>query len=65
MPTAPFHFQELLELGTDDTDYRTLTKDYVAVENFQGSEVLVVEPKALTILASQAFSFEASRSDSG
>ncbi|MCX7394160.1 MAG: fumarate hydratase [Planctomycetales bacterium] len=55
MPTAPFHFQELLELGTDDTDYRTLTKDYVAVENFQGSEVLVVEPKALTILASQAF----------
>ncbi len=55
MPTPAFHYQELLELGSDDTEYRLLTKDHVSVENFGGKEVLSVDPQALTLLASQAF----------
>jgi fumarate hydratase class I len=55
MPTPPFHYQELFELGQDDSEYRLLTKDHVSVKEFNGQEVLCVEPQALTLLASQAF----------
>jgi fumarate hydratase class I len=55
MPTPPFHYQELLELGTDDTEYRLLTKDHVRVEKLGDKELLVVAPEALTLLANQAF----------
>lgn len=55
MPTPPFHYQELLELGTDDTEYRLLTKEHVSVQKFGEKEVLVVDPEALTLLANQAF----------
>lgn len=55
MPTPAFHYQELLELGTDDTEYRLLTKDHVRVEKLGDKELLVVAPEALTLLANQAF----------
>ncbi len=55
MPTPPFHYQELFESGTDDTEYRLLTKEHVSVQTFNGKEVLCVEPQALTLLANQAF----------
>ncbi|MBL9132477.1 MAG: fumarate hydratase, partial [Verrucomicrobiaceae bacterium] len=55
MPTPAFHYQELLELGTDDTEYRLLTKDHVRVEKLGDKEMLVVDPEALTLLANQAF----------
>lgn len=55
MPTPPFHYQELFELGQDDSEYRLLTKDHVSVQNFNGKEVLCVDPQALTLLANQAF----------
>ncbi len=55
MATAPFHYQPMFELGADDTEYRLLTKEYVSVQQFDGQDVLKVEPEALTLLASQAF----------
>lgn len=55
MPTAPFQFQEMFELGSDDTEYRLLTKEHVSVKPFDGQDMLCVEPEALTLLASQAF----------
>lgn len=55
MPTAPFHFQELFELGPDDTEYRLLTAEHVSVKSFNGRDVLCVDPQALTLLCSQAF----------
>ncbi|MBI1311387.1 fumarate hydratase [bacterium] len=55
MPTAPFHYQPMFELGADDTEYRLLTKEHVSVQQFNGQDVLMVEPEALTLLASQAF----------
>jgi hypothetical protein len=27
----PFHYQEMFELGNDDTEYRKLTSDHVSV----------------------------------
>ena len=55
MPTPAFHYQPLLELGTDDTDYRLLTKEHVRVEKIGDKEMLAVDPEALTLLANQAF----------
>lgn len=55
MPTPPFHYQPLFELGDDDTEYRLLTKEHVSIKEFDGKEMLVVDPQALTFLANQAF----------
>ncbi len=55
MPTQPFVYQELFELGQDTTEYRLLTKDFVGTADFQGRQILTVAPDALTLLSSQAF----------
>jgi fumarate hydratase class I len=55
VPTAPFLYEPLLNLGTDDTQYRLLTKDYVQVKPFDGQDILCIDPQALTLLSSQAF----------
>ena len=55
MPTAPFHFEPLFDLGKDETQYRLLTSEHVKVRSFEGQDVLCVDPQALTLLSSQAF----------
>ncbi|WP_219366238.1 class I fumarate hydratase FumA, partial [Enterobacter chuandaensis] len=42
-------------LAHDDTEYYLLTKEHISVAEFDGQEVLKVEPEALTLLAQQAF----------
>ena len=54
MATKPFHYQEPFPLGPDKTKYRLLTDKYVKTENWNGHEMLVVDPEALTILANAA-----------
>ena len=54
MATKPFHYQEMFPLGEDTTEYRLITKDYVKTENWNGHEMLVVDPEALTIIANEA-----------
>ena len=54
MANKPFHYQEPFPLGPDTTEYRLITSDYVKVENWNGHEMLVVDPEALTILANEA-----------
>jgi fumarate hydratase class I len=49
-----FTYQDPLPLSKDDTTYRLLTKDYVKVVQFEGKEILKIEPEALTFLANQA-----------
>ncbi|NDJ57389.1 fumarate hydratase [Enterobacteriaceae bacterium 4M9] len=55
MSNKPFQYQEPFPLKKDDTEYYLLTSDYVSVSEFEGQEVLKVEPHALTLLAQQAF----------
>ena len=55
MPTAPFHFEPLFDLGRDETHYRLLTSEHVKVRSFEGQDVLCIDPQALTLLSSQAF----------
>ena len=54
MPTKPFHYQEPFPLGPDKTEYKLITKDYVKTENWNGHEMLVVDPEALTLIANVA-----------
>ena len=55
MPTAPFHFEPLIDLGKDETQYRLLTSEHVKTRSFEGQDVLCIDPQALTLLSSQAF----------
>ena len=54
MPTKPFHYQEMFPLGPDTTEYQLITKDYVKTEDWNGHEMLVVDPEALTVIANVA-----------
>ncbi len=42
-------------MGKDQTEYYLLTSNHVSVSNFEGREILKVEPEALTLLANAAF----------
>lgn len=55
MPTPPFHYQDPLPLGPDDTEYRQLGTEGVTTSTFEGKEILKVNPEALTFLAREAF----------
>lgn len=50
-----FHYQEPFPLQKDNTAYRLLTKDHVSVVETGGRKILQVDPKALELLAKQAF----------
>ncbi|MDE5839312.1 MAG: fumarate hydratase [Muribaculaceae bacterium] len=54
MATKPFHYQKPFELGPDTTEYKLITQDYVKTEDWNGHEMLVVDPEALTIIANVA-----------
>ena len=55
MSNKQFFYQAPFPLAHDDTEYYLLTKEHVSVAEFDGQEVLKVEPEALTLLAQQAF----------
>jgi len=54
MATPEFKYQEPFPLGKDKTEYYLLTKEHVSVGNFEGNEMLKVEPEGLTKLARAA-----------
>lgn len=54
MATSEFKYQPIIELGKDETEYRHLTKEFVSVDEFDGKEILKIEPEALTFLAKTA-----------
>lgn len=55
MATPAFYYQEPFPLGKDKTKYRLLSKDGISVKEFNGQEVLVIEPEVLTYLTNEAF----------
>jgi len=50
-----FKYQKPFPILKDDTKYRLLTKDFVSTVNFEGREILKVEPEGLELLAKEAF----------
>lgn len=54
MAAPDFKFQKPFPLGKDETSYYLLTKDYVSVSQFEGKEILKIEPEGLVLLAQRA-----------
>ena len=54
MATPPFSYQDPFPLGTDDTEYRLLSKEGVSTATFEGKEILKIEPSALAYIAQHA-----------
>jgi fumarate hydratase, class I len=50
----PFHYQDPLPLGPDETTYRLLSREGVGTAEFQGRTMLTIQPEALAYLADQA-----------
>ncbi|CAI8836446.1 MULTISPECIES: class I fumarate hydratase FumA [Kosakonia] len=55
MSNKPFVYQDPFPLAKDNTEYYLLSREYVSVADFDGQQVLKVEPEALTLLAQRAF----------
>jgi fumarate hydratase class I len=55
MSEAKFEFHPMFPLGPDATPYRKLTDKHVRTAKFDGTDVLAVEPEALSLLAAEAF----------
>ena len=55
MSNKSFYYQNPFPLSHDDTEYYLLSREHVSVSQFDGQDVLKVEPEALTLLAQQAF----------
>ncbi|MBN3264291.1 class I fumarate hydratase FumA [Pectobacterium brasiliense] len=55
MSNKPFYYQDPFPLSKDDTEYHLLSSDFVSVAQFEGQDILKIEPAALTLLAQQAF----------
>ncbi len=49
-----FRYQPIFELEPDGTQYRRLTSDHVSTTEFEGREILEIEPEALERLARDA-----------
>jgi fumarate hydratase class I len=45
----------IFHLGEDKTQYRLLSKEHVTTTTFEGKQILMVKPEALTMLAKEAF----------
>jgi len=50
-----FIYQEMFPLGSDQTEYRMLTSEFVSVASFEDQNIVKVAPEGLTLLAEQAF----------
>ncbi len=50
-----FNYKPIFPLWDDTTAYRKISDDHVTLSQFQGREMLVVAPEALSILAKAAF----------
>lgn len=51
---ADFFYQDPYPIQRDTTEYRNISKEYVKIEKLGNREILVVDPKALEVLAQQA-----------
>ncbi len=52
---ADFNYKKMFSLQKDTTKYRLITKDYIKTASFNGKQILVIEPEALTAICENAF----------
>jgi fumarate hydratase class I len=47
-------YQKLFPLAKDTTGYRLLSRDFISTADFEGQEILRIDPRALRLLATEA-----------
>ena len=52
---SEFTYHEMFPVTQEEPEYRLLTSDHVGTSRLNGTEVLTIEPEALTKLAAQAY----------
>ncbi len=50
-----FSYQDMFPLGKDDTEYRLITQDGITQASFEGRDMTIIQPEALTALTEEAF----------
>jgi fumarate hydratase class I len=55
MPENPFVYQDPFPLAEDTTEYELLTSSYVSTGEFDGKEILKIDPEGLAYLANEGF----------
>ena len=55
MSEKPFVYQDPFPLGEDRTEFELLTSKFVSTVEFEGREVLKVDPEGLALLANEGF----------
>ncbi|NLA74137.1 MAG: fumarate hydratase, partial [Deltaproteobacteria bacterium] len=50
-----FSYEELFQPSADNTEYRLLTKEYISIRSFEGSDIIRVAPEGLVLVAEEAF----------
>ena len=50
-----FSYQDMFPLGKDDTEYRLITRDGITKGTFEGRDMTIIQPEALTALTEEAF----------
>ena len=53
---SEFKYENPFQFGADKTKYRFITKEYVSVTNFEGREIIKIDPKGLELVAKEAVS---------
>lgn len=52
---STFHYQPIIELGEDKTEYYLLTREHVSVSEFEGKPILKIDYEGLRLMANAAF----------
>lgn len=52
---SEFTYHEMFPVTQEEPEYRLLTSDHVGTSRLNGTEILTIEPEALTKLAAQAY----------
>ena len=55
MPENPFVYQDPFPLAEDTTEYELLTSSHVSTGEFEGKEILKIDPEGLAYLANEGF----------
>ena len=50
-----FNYSPIFPISVDETEYIKISDSYVKISKINNKEILVVDPKALTLLAQRAF----------
>lgn len=51
---STFHYQKAFPLQGDNTEYKKISSDHISVTEFEGRQILKIDPKAIELLAEKA-----------